>query len=526
VKRTGILALLGAAAMTPAPAAAQERAEPAFIDAATCYALPLGLEQAQRDLFCETATAVLEPEQRLERLNLAIGKLPAAHPANAMLQTGKAATLIELGRRGEALASIRKTMQAFPKLPPVWMGAIEAFAFTEHADAAADFWIELAGFNPVAARAIEEYYLLSLSPQLITMRQVAKQQELAAALDAIDYDGGSETSRSLLAEAQFYAAFNRGDMPAARVFLSRISNPRSLADVASDEALRAFRGDNPWEDAGRRAAILRKWIEGLGRAARSDGLQAGVFIRAIVDHVGPEVAIEAYEPVLRAQMAKGEAGVDSFDFTYWIAPIATAHLIAGQAERAEALYRDALAHFTTLDSPVRLNATSNYALFLQRQGRNTEAVPLIEQSIDELARAGGINAALLQMHAVRVLALEGLGRSGEAEPSLRLLQQNPRATLATYINVLLELGRVDQARRSVVAILESGDYMPAVRLFQPPLAAFVSPFDFRGDALLARLAEDRRVRRALAGKGRVLAYEPVRLEGVALPDLAPGLVPE
>jgi len=526
MKTACISALLGALAIVPAPAAAQGAADTAYMEPAMCYALPLGLAPAQRDLFCEAATRRMASTDRLTRLDDVIAELPAANPANAMLQTMKAQTLVGLGRREEALAYVRQTMRAFPRLPPVWLGAIQVFAFTEHPEAAADFWIELSRFNPAVAKSIEEYYWLALAPRLGSTGNWAKLKDLAVALDAIGYDGGSEASRSLLADTLFRMKMEQGDVAGARVQLERVSNPATLAEIMSNERLSAVWEANPWADAERRGPIVRSWIDDLGRAAIDDGLQTSLFLRAVAEHVGPDAVVAAYEPVLRAQMAKGPAGPDSFDFSFWVPGLAGAHVAAGRPDVAEALYRDASAHFASLNSPVRLNATSNYALFLQRQGRDEEALPLIEEAIEALYRAGGVNPELLQMHAVRALALDGLGRSREAAESIRVLERNRGMSLATYVDTMLELGRFEPARDALVDALESDAYMSAVRLLQPPIAAYRSPFDERIQALRTRLAQDRRVQRALAGKGRVLDFEPVRLDPFELPDLAPGLLPE
>ena len=526
MKTVVMSAVLAAWALAPAEAAAQEADGPAFMEDAVCYALPLALEPALRDRFCDATTGQLPLTERLGRLEAVIGELPASNPASAMARAMKAQILVALGRRDEALADIRATMRAFPRLPVLWIGAIEVFAFTEHAGAAADFWIELADFNPAAARAIEDYYWITLGPQLGSTGQWAKEKELAAALESIGYDGGSEAGRSLLAEVLFHAAMERGNLAGARVQLERISDPDSLLDILRNQRLSAVWEQNPWSDPSRRAPILRRWVDDLGRAATADGLQAGIFIRTVASHAGPDQVTAAYEPVLRAQMAKGAAGLEDFDFSFWLSPLATAHVIAGRPERADALYRDAVGYFATLDSPVRLNATSNYALVLQRQGRNAEAVPLIDESIEALDAAGGINGALLQMHAVRVLALEGLGRSREAEESLRVLAANRTVSFPSYVDTLLALGRYREARTALVEILEGNNYMLGVRLLQPSFAAFESPFDRDVRERRTRLAQDRRVRRALQGKGRVLGYEPVRLDPIALPDLAPGLLPD
>jgi tetratricopeptide (TPR) repeat protein len=526
MKSLPVIALSGLLALMPVQAAAQEATGQAFMDDATCYALPLELEPAHRDLFCEAATEQLAPAARLDRLDAAIGKLPADNVASAALRTFRMLALVELGRRDEALADVRQTMRAFPDFPPVWMEAIGAFTFTEHSEAAADFWIELSRSHPDAARAIEGYYWLTLGPNLGSMGKQEKQQQLATALDAIGYDGGSETSRSLLARILFYAEMDHGDVAEAKVHLQRIGDPEILTDILSNEALSAVWEDNPWADPDRRAPIVREWVENLGRAAIADGLQTSSFFREVRKHVGPDPLVEAYEPVLRAQMAKGPAGLESFDLSFWLPSLAMAHITAGRPDKAEALYRDAVDFFSSIDSLVRLNATSNYALFLQEQGRNAEALPLIEEAIDTLFSAGGINTEVLQMHAVRAQALVGLGRSREAEESIRVLEENRRVSFGTYIDTMLELGRFEQARDALVEVLGSDDYMRAVSLLQPSIAAFESPFDRENEALWARLGQDPQVQRALVGKGRVLDLEPIRLDGMVLPDLAPGLLPE
>jgi hypothetical protein len=115
----------------------------------------------------------------------------------------------------------------------------------------------------------------------------------------------------------------------------------------------------------------------------------------------------AYVPVLRATMADGTARAEDFGFAFWLAPLANAYVAAGDDAGAEALYREALAYFETLPSAAKLNVSANLALFLQIRGRNAEALELIDQSIAGMQQMGGVDAALLQMHAVRALALAG-----------------------------------------------------------------------------------------------------------------------
>jgi hypothetical protein len=278
-------------------------------------------------------------------------------------------------------------MQRYQRFPPPWLQATVIFAFSEYTAEAADFWIELAGFNPDAARHIGGYFWRGIRERLRARGDGEKLRALAQALEAIHYDGGNEASRSALAEELFDDAMVSGDIERARTLLPRISDPDKLSEIAVSERTRALWDDVARVDDATRAAVLRRWIVGLGEAARDDGELGGRFISATTAHMGPEAVLAAYVPVLREAMADGAARQEDFGLTFWLAPLANAYAVAGDDAAAEALYREALGYFATLQSPVKLNASANLALFLQMRGRHAEALALIDESIAGMQRS-------------------------------------------------------------------------------------------------------------------------------------------
>jgi len=524
--RTTLLAL-GLVAGLEAVAAAQaddpaRAVDPARADARECQNAPVALPPDQHVLLCAALTGPMEPQLRLARIEAALERIKGPSTENAMLTGARVQALLALKREEEALREVRVAMQRYPRLPPLWMQATSAFTYTEYTAEAADFWVALAGFNPDAARRVPGYHWRVIRERLSTQGKPDKVLALARALEAIRYDGGSEASRSGLAEELFDAAVATGDWARAEELLPRISDPAKRGQISVDARTERLWDDVNWTDQQARAAVLRRWIEGLGEAARNDPDQGGRFIAAAVAYSDPGPVLAAYEPVLRAAMQDGAARTGDFGFAYWLAPLANAHAIAGDDAGAEALYRDALAFFSTLDNPVRLNVSANLALFLQARGRNEEALALIDSSIAELQRVGGLDGALLQMHGVRVRALAGLGREPEAWRSLELLRQNRATAPEVYLQALLGLGRYDEARDLLIELLRGQDgAMRAVAFLQPPAAPFRPPHDVAPDDAMARLRNDPLVLEALQGRGRILALEPVRIEPLELPELSP-----
>jgi len=506
-------------------AAAQVEAgegDPARAAAQACAQAPFVLSAEQRSLMCTALTGPMEPQLRLTRIEEALNRIEGPSAANAALSGARLLALVELGRRADALRETRLAMQRYPQLPPLWFQATNMFAFTEYTADAADFWIELARFNPDMARTVSGYNWRAVRNRLSAQGKPDKVRALAAALEAIGYDGDSEADRSALAEELFDEAVALGSWTRARELLPRLSDRAKLAEIAAEARTRRLWDDMAWSRAEGRDAAVRRWLEGLGAAARDDGDLGARFIALAVAHIGPEPVLAAYEPVLRAAMQRSGARLDDFGLTFWLGPMATAHAASGDDAAAEALLRDAIAFFAPLNNPVRLNASANLAQFLQLRGRNAEALELIDAAIAELQRMGGVDMALLQMHGVRARALARLDREPEAWRSVELLRQSRASVPEVYLGTLLALGRYEEARDVLVEQLRSAtQYKGAVLFLQPPITAFRPPLEVVEQDWVERLRRDPAVLHALEGKGRILELDPVRVGPMELPPLTP-----
>ena len=491
-----------------------------------CYATTPDLTAEQRTLFCDAlAVSPQEPALRLARIERALAAIDQRSPANAMLLGTRGSLLVGMGREDDAVRAFDEALRKYPGLPPLLLQAGQALTYTDHAGDAARHWTELAKVAPELAERIEPSDLSTLIDRLRLLGRNAELRSLAAAFEAANLAADNDLLASALADELFAEARERGNVVEMRRLLPNIRNPESMRAMLADLSLRPIWSDVPWSAEERREAIVRDWISALAQERVGDDPVSGPALSALVRHLGPEPVLARFEPELLRFFDSPAHPTDPAAlrlramYAFWVAPLANAHVIAGNEAAAERLYRRAIAFYTPFDSATRLNAEANLALFLVDRGRHGEALAIVEPAIDALEANQGMNIALLQMHAVRARALKGLDRWGEAWSSMELLRRHADRAWEVYFHSLVQLDLIEEAREALVARLRSVQFSDALRTLQPGIAAFETPSAVDRARKIADLAEDERVRAALEGKGRLLGRNTVALDGFDLQSL-------
>ncbi|ABC63652.1 hypothetical protein [Erythrobacter litoralis] len=521
------VALIFAAALSPVSLVAQE-APPIEVRGED------GLDRLLQSIFTgpnaamrpQVRSALLQTDQakKLTALETVLADLRKPSGAYAFVAGERARTLAGVGRDDEARAEFEHLIETYPQTLPLRMLAIDALSFGSEAVAAARLWMELAATEPQAARLLDGYTLDAVSGNLEAIGRLDTQAALFLALERIGYDPGSAARASGMNYAIFTnAAEDPEREDVARAALAKVADPSALQSIRADAQYSAF-----WPAIDMSPETLTErvadYVGQIGRDAATtrDGATGGVFLRQAVAYGDPQAVLARYGNELeRAFAASADAGNAPLGFAFWVSPIAKAHLVNGQANKADALYRQAIRAFSGMDSTIKLNASANYAQFLLESGRLQEALETIEPAIAELDEREMALNARAQMLAVKVRALHLLGRLSDEEPALKAFETLARDLPALYAQTMMQIGRFDAAQRAIATNLRGSNYRLALGYLQPSFAAHLSPSERRDEGLKGQLRYDPVIVRLLKEKGRIETYEPVRIELEQWPDITP-----
>ncbi len=433
---------------------------------------------------------------------------------DAMVRTAIATALAELGRTGEARESFDVVIKRYPFMLGPRLSGIYSLSFTSEAQTAARWWIELAVADPAAAKLLDGYTFDTITRNLIGIGHLDARDALYLALDGIGYDPGSITRISKMQFALFRilsADPERHDE--ARAALAKIKDPLILQNILSASVNRPF-----WEEIGTAEEDWRERVHTMliqtaqDVAKVDDGFLAGTFLFIADDFVRPDQLVDRYLPQLQQELIANGGDDQAHQYAFWLPPLARALVLAGRPEDAEELYRTGLEALEGMDSVTRLNVSSNYAVFLDAEGRPEEALAMIEPAIEELERRDTDHYAALQMRAVRVVALHHLGRLASDDPDIAMLDNTRDGMFSTYADTMLLIGRQDELRRVVLARLSGDHWRAPLEYLQHGLGTQLTQRQREIEAGRQRLRDDPDIRKALARVGRIVEVPQVTID--------------
>lgn len=465
----------------------------------------------------------LEDENWADRLDKMILKLTPGSPAWGQLRSTKAEILQQETRFDEAAAVMRDLRERYPNNPGPRFQGVELLTFSPNFEQAAQDWLWLAERFPSLALNTDPYTIDSLLGRLKESWNDDLAARLALGLSSRGYDQGSTEQRASIASQSFLALAASGSDEAASVQLAKISSPDKLRTILVRKDLQRY-----WPQAQKLSGsgfdiAAPRYFTGLMTDYREDGDIGALaaLMRGYRTDESAQIYVDRYLPILQKAMMEEDQEAEELDFDYlfWVSPLAGALSELGRDNDAEQLYRDAQSSTGAINDVFRLNIDANLAVFYVTQSRYQDALPVIDGSIALMERDRSANeSALARMHAVRVAALDALGRLDADDPSLQFLEEKKRLYFQPYCDTLALLGRKAELKSFLTESLNGPYFGQSLEYLQPTLSEWSSPIMRRTQAVLEELRTDPEILAAVEPKGRILDYPQLSLEGLNFPE--------
>lgn len=496
--RIAALGLIAMVALAPAPAAADPLPRPEQI------ALPqerLALQHLSA-LFSGPADATIHPLAALDRI------LAETHGPSALrgeVQFFRAIALMDDNRGSDAAAAIEESIRLLPTYSGPLILAVSIEAYNGRPGVGGDDLLRAIALDPESVRQFDDHELLNLIDRLRQQHDDRRIRLIAERLFATGWHGDDLRLRSSLARDLIKARMAEGDVAGARAALPHLAFPPHARDLLIGIAYRSL-----WPDIEAWAGPLQQaqWLSYLSETrarwqASHDPAQAQPYVEALAAAGHDRTMVRDMLPLLMGPLDRER------DYQLiWVVPrVATALSILGRWDEADALFAHMLTVWPFGSDANALNFTANRARILLFRGRNQDALDLIERTIADAGRRGGIvsQAPLAGMHFVRACALHRLGRDAETMSSVAIAANGE---VHTAVSTYLCLERAEAARTLLI------DAIGQERL-RGEVANFLQPADDRHDhealslSLTAgreALRRDPALLRAIAPFSRILAY--------------------
>ncbi len=436
---------------------------------------------------------------------------PSSWHLIASMQVGQ--LLAEAGRTTEARDHFAGTIVTYPDTLGVKLGAVYALAYTNEAQVAARWWTELAASDAKAARAIDGYTLDALMGNLSAQDHLDTRAALLLALDRIGYEPGSAQQGEALAFAVFEnAAPDPARSADAQRALSRLDTPELVQRILARNTYAAY-----WSDIAQTPEAWRERAKRLVAARRAElreedtGPGRRMLLGALCGFGDPAHVVAVYGPEMDRLLAKRFDPQTLDDLSHWAAQLARAYELAETPDAAKSFYRRVERAVAPYDGVNRINVTANHAKLLVDSGDALEGLLLIEPALAEMEELRTALNGRYPMIAVRVLALDALGRLDEATQALASLEAGKQGGIGTYVDTMVRLGRSEAAAAALTAQLSSRDPDDALAFLQPPLANRLTVSGRFVETSRRAMLADASVRAALSRVGRLVPVDPITL---------------
>ncbi len=323
-----------------------------------------------------------------------------------------------------------------------------------------------------------------------------------------------ETSLPELLRLHALASVNAGDRVAARAALDRALRLTPAADGEAPSALDAVpllltlarieEADAHWTAAATRVSRAIDLIVTDRGPEHALLVTPLINLGVIHERAGrPDLAVPVLE---RARAIAADAGVDAHTIVQLQNALAEAYRALGHHDRAEPLYRDALARIDRDrggDHPEAAVILNNLALIRMGAGRHDEAEALLQRAVEIVdARAGNTAAALCTPLANLAHALLRQGQLARALPlaerALTIGEHtrgagDPDTVFARYVlgSLLHDAGDLDAAETHLLTALEAQRTLFGAE--HPAVAATLSRLDVLRQARAAGISPAPRV---------------------------------
>lgn len=517
--------LLATLTVAPLPSTvAQQSANSPELLSTDCKLAEASLPADQARLFCQIAHSEEIPtKSTLEAIDTALATMqlsPSTSRFNRILLTRRAETLVWLGRDEAAEKAYVSLIATYPDDETTRISAISFLSQTElHKDEAADYWLDLIGRNPAAARRVEPEVLSRLVLGLPNQgqRNTNRALTLTDSLDGIGYDTHDAYIDSFVASLRFRERARGDDRDGALAALKQVRDPDTLAKFASNKAYREYWPTIAWEDAGRREVAWRTWFEALAKEAQGDIDRIGRFMAAIQPYVPAQSLIAVYEQPFMQGLAAEDKDTRS-SYAAWVEPLANANLSVGDAVNAERIHKAAADAMSDQLGRLQLAMAAQHMTLLVELERHADAEAMLDEAFDNFRDARVSRTTLERLHTVTLRILASKGDIPTNAPSMVRMKQWLSYELIGAIDAFLLIDESDKARNALRRRLRQEDFYPeALAYLQPTDARNLTSTMKKRERLRSDLLSDRQLRASIDQRGRILPRHAVLLHNFALP---------
>jgi tetratricopeptide (TPR) repeat protein len=255
-------------------------------------------------------------------------------------------------------------------------------------------------------------------------------------------------SQSGLAVEAIKQRVHVGDLAGARAFIPKLLVPGHSYSLLMQNEYRALWPDiETW--AGRR--LEQQWTMYLNEARAR--WTASRNAQASLDYLSALIAARHYKAAVRDVLPlldKPDKQQD-YDLIFAVNSLAKALAHLGRWKDGESLFERAQSLWPITDDANALNITANYAVFLLREGRASEGLKRLDESLGQARRWGPEvgKRAVASMYHYRACMLHELGRDAEAGVSMAMAAADE--TPASVAELQLCLGNPQAAKKALIA---------------------------------------------------------------------------